>query len=172
VPDEMVALGTVCSININGILLKHHIPVESKFGGLLQIENERPLRFTEIIDYSGSTLDPHEIFIKSRMTSVGCAVEGAGKILASLREIPAASAHEAEAIIRRIESAGLGGALLIGKAGQTVLGMPVGSERVGIVVPGGLNPVAAMEEWGIETESRALSVLLDYSQLVKFDSLL
>jgi hypothetical protein len=171
VPEGMVALGTVCSININGILLKHHIPMESKFGGLLQIENERPLRFTEIIEYSGSTLDPHEIFIKSRMTSVGVAVKGSGKILASLREIPAASVHEAEAIIRQIESAGLGGVLLIGKAGQTILGMTVGSERVGIVVPGGLNPVAAVEEWGIETESQALGTLIDYSRLVKFDSL-
>ena len=172
VPAGRVGFGTLCSINLNGVFLKHSIPIESKMGGLLQIENERPLRFTEIINYDGSTLDPHEIFIKSRMTSVLGATEGAGKILAGLREIPAASVHEAEALIRKIEAAGIGRVLMLGKPGQTMLGMPVGVERAGLVVPGGLNPVAACEERGIETESKALSALVDYGQLVSFESLL
>jgi len=172
IPAGKVGFGTLCSVNLNGILLKHSIPVESKMGGLLQIEEERPLRFTEIINYAGSTLDPHEVFIKSRMTSVRVAVEGSGKILAGLCEIPAASVHEAEAIIRKIEAAGVGRALLLGRPGQTVLGIPVGMDRVGLVVPGGLNPVAACEEGGIETHSKALSTLADYSRLVKFESLL
>ncbi|MFA5183126.1 MAG: NrpR regulatory domain-containing protein [Syntrophales bacterium] len=168
VPAGQVGFGTLCSINLNGILLKHSIPVESKFGGLLQIEESRPLRFTEIINYAGSTLDPHEIFIKSRMTSVKDAADGSGKILAGLREIPAASVHEAEAILRKAEAAGLCRAIMIGKAGQPLLGMPVGLERVGLVVPGGLNPVAAVEERGIETASKALVAMMDYGQLVSF----
>ncbi len=171
IPAGRVGFGTVCSINLNGILLKHSIPVESKLGGLLQIEGDRPLRFTEIINYAGSTLDPHEIFIKSRMTSVFDAAEGVGKVLAGLREIPAASVHEAEAVIRKVESAGIGRVLLIGKPGQTVLGIPVGNERVGLVVPGGLNPVAACEERGIQTESKALAAMVDYGQLINFDSI-
>ncbi|MFA4905228.1 MAG: NrpR regulatory domain-containing protein [Candidatus Margulisiibacteriota bacterium] len=172
VPAGKVGFGTLCSINLNGILLKHSIPVESKMGGLLQIDDERPLRFTEIINYSGSTLDPHEIFIKGRMTNVREAVKGSGKILAGLREITAASVHEAEAIIRKIEAAGMGRALMLGRPGQTVLGIPIGMDRVGLVVPGGLNPVAACEEGGIETHSKALSTLADYSRLVKFETLL
>jgi hypothetical protein len=171
VPRGMVGFGTLCSINLNGILLKHSIPVDSKFGGILQIEGGRPLRFTEIINYSGSTIDPHEVFIKSQMTSVGAAAHGSGKILAGLREIPAVSKGEAEAIIRRAESAGFGGALMIGQPGQMVLGMPVGMERVGIVFPGGLNPVAAVEECGIYTESKALVGLVEYSQLVRISQL-
>lgn len=168
VPEGRMAFGTLCSINLNGILLKHSIPIESKFGGILQIEDERPHRFTDIINYTGSTLDPHEIFLKSRMTSVGGACRGTGKILASLREIPAASRDEAEAILRRADSAGLGRTLMIGKAGQTILGVPVGVERVGIVIPGGLNPIAAAEESGIATESKALVSLVDYQQLISF----
>ncbi|MDD5594574.1 MAG: NrpR regulatory domain-containing protein [Candidatus Margulisbacteria bacterium] len=168
VPPDRVGFGTLCSVNLNGILLKHSIPVESKFGGLLQIENDRPLRFTEMISYSGSSLDPHEIFIKSKMTGVRDAAAGSGKILAGLREIPAASVNEAEAIIRKAESAGIGRVLMIGKAGQALLGMPVGAERVGIVVPGGLNPVAAVEESGLETTSKALVTLADYDQLINF----
>lgn len=171
VPKGKVAFGTLCAINLNGILLKSSIPIESKFGGVLQIEEGEPLRFTELVSYSGSTLDPHEIFIRSKMTSVRDAVKGSGKILAGLREIPAAAKEEAEAIIQQAEEAGIGGALYIGKPEQSVLGMPVGVERVGLVIPGGLNPVAACEEWGIETESKALSTLVDYKQLKDFDSI-
>jgi hypothetical protein len=171
IPEGLVGFGTLCSINLNGILLKHGIAMEPKMGGLLQIENERPVRFTEIINYNGTTLDPHEIFIKSRMTSVSAAVGGAGKILAGLREVPSATVHEAEAIIRKIESVGLGRVIMIGKPGQTVLGIPIGVERVGIVVPGGLNPIAAVEEAGIETVSKALSTLVEADQLVNFKEL-
>jgi hypothetical protein len=171
VPDGKVAFGTLCSINLNGVLLKHFIPVESKFGGLLQVEQGRPLRFTDIIDYAGSTLDPHEIFIRSKMTSIQEAVAGNGKILAGLREIPAVSVNEAEAIIRKTEATGIGRALMLGRPGQTVLGMPIGIERVGIVVPGGLNPVAAVEEEGIETESKALLTLFDFSKLINYKDL-
>ena len=46
--------------------------------------------------------------------------------------------------------------------------MSVGMERVGIVIAGGLNPVAACEEWGIETESKALVALVNYSELKNF----
>ncbi|MCX5725721.1 MAG: NrpR regulatory domain-containing protein [Candidatus Saganbacteria bacterium] len=168
VPTGKVAFGSLCSINLNGILLKSGIPVESKFGGVLQIENSRPLRFTELISYSGSTLDPHEIFIKSRMTNVREATKGSGKILAGLREIPAVSKQRAESIIDEVEETGLGGVLFVGKPGQPVLGMSVGMERVGIVIAGGLNPVAACEEWGIETESKALVALVNYSELKNF----
>ncbi len=172
VPAGKVAFGTLCIINLNGILLKHSIPVESKFGGVLQIENNNLLRFTDMISYSGSTLDPHEIFLRSKMTSVRQACSGSGKILAGLREIPSVSASEAEAIIRKVESAGIGRALMLGKSGQDILGMPVKMERVGIVVPGGLNPIAAAEEAGFEIQSRALGALIDYKQLKSFSSLI
>jgi len=168
VPKGKIAFGSLCSINLNGILLRHSLPVESKFGAVLQMEMGKPHRFTELISYSGSTLDPHEIFIKSNMTAVREATAGSGKILAGLREIPAISREKAEVILAQTEQAGLGGVLFVGKPGQPVLGMPVGVERVGIVVVGGLNPVAAVEEAGIETESKALVSLVEYNQLQSF----
>jgi repressor of nif and glnA expression len=171
VPEGKVAFGTLCSINLNGILLKHGIPVESKFGGVLQMKDRLPFRFTELIHYSASTLDPHEIFLKSRMTSVNEAASGEGKILAGFREIPAICRQDAEKLLKRIDDTGLGNILLLGNPGQTVLGMPVGIDRVGVVVPGGLNPIAALEENGIETESKALSALIDYGSLKKFSEL-
>ena len=64
IPAGKVGLGTVCSIVINGALLKACIPTDSRFGGILQIRDHRPLRFVELISYSGTSLDPSEIFIR------------------------------------------------------------------------------------------------------------
>jgi repressor of nif and glnA expression len=52
VPPGKVGLATVCSIVINGVLLKHGIPMDSKFGGILQVKNRKPLRFVELISYA------------------------------------------------------------------------------------------------------------------------
>jgi repressor of nif and glnA expression len=173
VPKDKVGFGTLCSINLNSILLKHTIPVESRFGGVLEIQEYHPLRFTDLISYSGSTLDPLEVFIKSKMTSVSkAATSGSGKVMASFREIPAVSKANAEVIMRRVEDAGLGRSIMVGRQGHSLLGVPVGMERVGVVVPGGLNPVAALEEEGIETESKALVTLFDYEKLKMFCDIL
>jgi len=58
VPQGKIGLATVCSIIVNGGLLKAGVPMDSKFGGILQIKNHKPLRFVELIQYSGSSLDP------------------------------------------------------------------------------------------------------------------
>ncbi len=42
VPAGMVAIGTVCSVTINGILLNYGISMESQFGGLLELAEHKP----------------------------------------------------------------------------------------------------------------------------------
>jgi repressor of nif and glnA expression len=71
-----------------------------------------------------------------------------------------------------MESVGIGGILMIGNPNQQLLEMPVGIDKVGLVVVGGLNPIAAVEESGIATRSRAMSTLYDYENLVTFKELL
>ncbi|HAS28404.1 MAG TPA: hypothetical protein DCR59_04490, partial [Dehalococcoidia bacterium] len=84
VPEGKKALATVCSIAVNGSLLKAGVPIDSKFGGILQIRNHTPLRFVELIHYDGSSLDPSEIFIRAKMTSVSrVTFDGNGEILAN-----------------------------------------------------------------------------------------
>jgi repressor of nif and glnA expression len=165
----MVGIGTVCSVTINSIFLKEGIPVASRFGGLVEVEEEGPSRFVSLISYDGSSLDPHLVFIKSRMTSVAGAVRnGAGKVLASFREIPVVSVERAVELKEKLMAAGIGGVLDIGAPNQPLLEMPVGMDRAGMVVVGGLNPVAALEEAGIRTESAAMSVLYDFEGLLPF----
>jgi HTH-type transcriptional regulator, global nitrogen regulator NrpRI len=168
VPPGRIALATVCSIVANGALLKAGVPVDSRFGGILQIRNNRPLRFIELIHYSGSSLDPSEIFIRANMTSVNkVAGAGNGEILANFREIPALCRPIAEEIAAKLKDAGLGGIMLIGNISEPVCETHVDINRAGIILIGGLNPVAAAQEEGISSENHAMSVLIDYRKLVK-----
>ncbi len=173
VPEKQIGFGTVCSVTINGIFLKAGIPVTSKFGGVLQIENDEPSRFTSLISYEGSSLDPLEIFIKSHMTDVLGAVKNhSGKILASFREIPVVSLERARQLSEDLRQKGIGGVLIIGNPNQPLLEMPVAVDKAGVVIVGGLNPLAALEEAGIPTVSKAMSTLYRFSDLVKFKEIL
>ena len=173
IPEGQVGFGTICSVTINGIFLKAGIPVISKFGGVLQVENAEPSRFTALISYEGSSLDPLEIFIKSGMTDVMNAVKHHdGKILASFREIPVVSLERAEELSENMKDKGIGGILHIGSPNQPLLEMPVSMDKVGVVVVGGLNPIAALEEAGIPAVSKAMSTLYRFSDLMKFKELL
>jgi repressor of nif and glnA expression len=169
VPQGKIGLATVCSVIINGALLKAGVPMDSKFGGILQIKNHKPLRFVELIQYSGSSLDPSEIYITSRMTSVGrVAREGQGRILANFREIPAICQPLAEKIIAGLEEAHLGGVLMMGEVSKPLCAVPVELNKVGMILTGGLNPVAAAVESGIEVDNHAMSTVMEYRELIKF----
>lgn len=172
VPSGKIGIGTVCSVTLNGVLLKLGIPVLSRFGCLLRMENEQPICFTEMVDYLGTTVDPLEVFLRAGMTSVGEASRGRrGVIGASFREIPIVAAAGLEAIHKKLERLGLAGVIAVGKPNQPLLNMPVNEGMVGIAVVGGLNPVAAVHESGIPTESCALHSLVDYNELDSFEKL-
>jgi hypothetical protein len=172
VPQGRIGLATVCSVMINGALLKAGIPMDSRFGGILQIKNNKPLRFVELIQYSGSSLDPSEIYIASRMTSVGqVAREGQGRILANFREIPAACQPLAEKVVARLEETKLGGVLMMGEVSKPLCAVPVELNKIGIILTGGLNPVAAAVESGIEVDNHAMSTVMEYRRLTEFQDI-
>jgi len=169
VPKGKVGFATVCSIAINGVLLKTGVPMDSKFGGILQVKNGNPLRFTDLIFYSGSSLDPSEAFIRAKMTSVRDVIEKReGKILANFREVPVVCRNLAEKTVLKLRKAGVGGIMTTGEASEPVCQVPVDMNKVGLILMGGLNPVACAQESGIEAENRAMSGMMDYQELRKF----
>ena len=166
VPAGKTGLATVCSVVINGVLLKSGVPVESRFGGVLEVKDGKPKRFVAIISYSGTSLDPSEQYIRARMTSVGEAARmGNGKVLANFREIPAPSRSLVEGKVAQLKEAGIGGIYVLGNTSEPVCQIAVGLNRVGMVLLGGLNPMAAVVESGIEVENIAESGLIEYNQL-------
>ena len=172
VPEDRVAFCPVCSITLNGVLLKHGVPTRSRFGGLMGLKDGKPMGFLEMIDYDGTTIDPLEVFIRSAMTNYLGAIEsGNGLIGASFREVPAGSRALVVDLAEKAAAVGLGGFMAIGQPGQSLFNIPVSEGRVGAVVIGGLNPVAVLEEMGYRVFSRALSGLLDFNRLFHYEEL-
>jgi repressor of nif and glnA expression len=166
VPKGKVGLATISGILISGILLRSGIPLDFKFAGLLEVRDDECVRFIDLINYTGSSLDPSEVFIASKMTSVSSVVkEGNGKIIASFCEFPALALSRAEETIAQLETVGITGLSRIGGAGEAICETPVGMGRVGIILSDGLNLVALATEAGIEVKNHAMSGVIDFSKL-------
>lgn len=173
VPPGKVGFATVCSIVINGTLLKAGVPMDSRFGGILEIRDNKPVRFVELINYSGCSLDPAAIFIRAKMTSVRqVANTGNGKILANFREIPSLCRPLAANILKKLSEAGMNALIVMGDTSETVCEIHVELNRIGVVLVVGLNPIAAVEEAGIETENYSMSTIMEYRDLIKFEEVL
>ena len=169
IPPGKVGIGTVCSVTLNGILLKAGIPVVSLFGGVLELDGGHPSRFTDVIHYAGTSLDPLEIFIKGKLTSVrDMARTGHGRIGASFRVVPTATVPMIKKIRQQLQDIKLDGILVMGKPHQSLLGFPVEEGRTAFVVAGGLNPTAAVEEAGIVTSNHALCTMYEFEKLIHY----
>jgi repressor of nif and glnA expression len=171
VPAGKIGLASVCSIVINGVFLKAGIPMDSKFGGIIQMRNRNPVRFVELIHYSGSSLDPSEAFIRSEMTSVRKVLEkGEGNILANFREVPAPCRPLVEELLRKLKQFRIGGVISIGEVSEPVCQVHVDLNKVGMILTGGLNPVACAQEAGIKAENRGMAMVMDYRGLKPFET--
>jgi repressor of nif and glnA expression len=169
VPSGKIGLATVCSVSIYGVILKAGVPVEFRFGGVLEVRNLKPRRFVAIIDYAGTSIDPSEQFIRAKMTSIGEAARtGNGKILGVFRTIPAPAREVVEEKIAMLKEVGIGGVYALGNTSEPLCQIPVALNRIGVVQLGGLNPVAAAVEAGIDIENIAESGLIDFEQLYSF----
>lgn len=170
VPLGSAGLATVCSVTINGVLLSKGIPVVSRFGGILEMRGGRPVRFVDLIEYRGTTVDPLEVFVKSGMTSVrSCVNTGNGIVGASFREIPAGAIRLVRQLLRALREQGLGGDLAFGEPSQPLLDIPVTEGRAGLIVIGGLNPLAVLHEEGVPQTTRSLSGLCNVDRFIKAD---
>jgi len=172
IPQGKVGFCTVCSITVNGILLKHGIPMTSRFGGLLKLNKSKPFRFVEMIHYDGTSIDPLEVFIRSGMTDYHRAITtGDGLIGASFQEVPSQSKERIININQRLIEIGLGAISEIGMSGQPLLEIPVSHGRVGVILVGGLNPIAILEENDHRIFSRAISTFVEYDRLFNYNDL-
>lgn len=167
VPDGKVGLATLCSVVVNGVLLKAGVPTSYRFGGLLDVRDSRPARYVAVVDYAGTSIDPSEQFIRARMTSVTAVVKtGNGKILGAFRTVPAPAREVVEEKIALLKGVHVGGVYALGNTSEPVCQIPVPMNWIGMVQLGGLNPVAAAVEAGIDIENVAESGLIDYQALV------
>lgn len=167
IPENKIGLATICGVTINGVLLNHGVPMESKFAGILEIKDFQPQRFTAIINYGGTSLDPSEQYIRAKMTKVlEASRTGNGRILANFREIPAILRSTVEEVDASLKEVGINGIYKLGRISEPVCQIEVSINRLGVVLLGGLNPVAAAAEAGFEVDNIAESGIIDFQQLV------
>ncbi len=170
VPEGQVALATFCSITIDGVLLKRGIPVNLKYGGLIRVKDHKAERFTEVIDYHGTSINPMNVFVSRKMTSVLKVLEtGSGYVLGNVREIPMNAREDARRIIEQMNKADIHGIFSGCENMRPLLGVPIETGKCGIASYSGINPFAALTEMDIKTRIIPLSAVMNVKELKRLD---
>ncbi len=166
VPTGFNGIFTICSITIDGVLLKAGIPVHPVCGGIVQVVDKKPMRFTEALRYDSTTLDPHDVLMSQELTAVLEMIHsGSGKVLASVREVPMAAKDRLEGLLSHLMDAGFRGVLEVGEPNTDLLEMPVSRGHIGVAIIGGMNAMAAVKESGLDIRTNAISGLTDLSHM-------
>lgn len=169
--EDYFKLDTVCGTTIDGMLRKAGIPVIPQYGGLVEVEDYTPVRFTELIAYKKTSMTPLEAFTDREMTSVLQMVrEGTGFIPANFRLIPKSAREDAIKTFKKMNQIGVSGVMEVGESGESVLGIPVVDDMVGIAVVGGINPLCAAKEAGFDVNIRLAEQTVEFSNMEKLIS--
>lgn len=159
--DDRVGIATLCSLTIDGILTNHAISSTPEYSGVLDVYGNDK-RFVDLMSYQGSSMDPHEIFIQKDMQNIAGSLRGNGKILASVHTVPYLARDETVEIFDLLSNTGLN-ALCVGKPNEYTYNARIEKYDFGYVLPGGLNPIAAIHEKNIPVEVKSLESIMDYT---------
>ena len=159
--DEKIGIATICSLSIDGLLINNGIMCNPIYGGLLEL-TEPPL-FIDLISYSGTTLDPHKIFISKNKTAVS-KNQGTKKILASFKEIPYVSREYAVYLLDILKNTGFS-IYKIGKPREVTYNAKADNYNFGVVAGSGLNTIAAIKENGIAIQVKAIEKLIPFEKM-------
>lgn len=166
VPEGCTAIGTMCSITFDGLLIRRGIPVNPIGGGVVEIENRTPIRFTHIILYEHTTIDPLQVLISQKTTSVTNVMrKGSGSILANVREFHMEAEPLVGGVLDELANSSYSGILEVGMPNVPLLGVPVDPQFIAIAAIGGTNPMAALRESGRWVQTQAMKGLMDISEM-------
>jgi repressor of nif and glnA expression len=168
VPKGQTAICTVCSVTFDGLLIRHGIPINPIGGGVVEIENRTPIRFTHMILYEHTTIDPLQVLNSQRLTSVTNVMRrGSGNILANIREFHMEAEPLVGEVLDQLSDSSFIGVLAVGVPNVSLLGVPVSPQFIAIAAVGGTNPIAAIKEGGRWVQSHAMKGLMDVSEMTE-----
>lgn len=166
IPKGCTGICTMCSITFDGLLIRRGIPVNPIGGGIVEIENRTPIRFTHIILYEHTTIDPLQVLISQKTTSVTDVMRrGSGNILANIREFHMEAESRVGGVLDELSNSSYSGILEVGMPNLPLLGVPVNPQYVAIAAVGGTNPMAAIRESGRWVQTQAMKGLMDIRQM-------
>lgn len=163
---------SACSITVSGVLLKAKVPVRPKGGGVIEVIDRQPVRFTDMLMYWATTIDPIDVLISQELTSVLEMMRtGSGRILGNLQEAPMLAVERIEERLELLAEAGFSGVLDLGEPNMNVLGVSVERDHVGLSLVGGTNIVAAALSHGIVLETESISGLTEIGEMTHIEDL-
>lgn len=161
---------TMCSLTLDGLLLKQGIPLRAIGGGVVEIEDRMPRRFTHFILYEYTTIDPLEVLVSQDITSISMVMHrGRGTILGNIRECHMEAESRVTLLLDDLASIGFTGILDMGAPNVPLLGVPVTPQYFGVAMVGGTNAMAAIKESGRPVVTRAMKGLLDIQSMGYID---
>jgi len=170
---RLAKINTACSLTLCGVLLKHGIPVHPRGGGLVEVVEREPTRFTDMLMYWATTVDPIDVLTAQGLMDInGMMRTGNGRILGNLHEAPMLGRDKIEDVLDILAQAGFAGVLELGQPNMNVLGVSVERDHVGLALVGGTNLVAAARECEIEVVHESISDLTDIAEMKHIEELL
>jgi HTH-type transcriptional regulator, global nitrogen regulator NrpRI len=161
VPYGSFGFVTMCSMTINGMLIKHGIPSTIKYGGLLKIKDRVPSEYTDLISYQGTSLDPIQVFTARQMTSILAAVRrGDGTVLANVQTVPSIATERTLKLLQDAKRAGIVG-WIESPLEANFLGVYYEDDVLEINIFAGANPMASLHELDIKAKVYSLASLMD-----------
>jgi repressor of nif and glnA expression len=171
--NGLIKIKTACSLTISGVLLKSGIPVRPKGGGLIEVIEREPIRFTDMLMYWATTIDPIDVLTSQELTDItGMMRTGNGRILGNLQEAPMLARERIEEVLELLTSAEFTGVLELSEPNMNVLGVSVERDHVGIALVGGTNLVAAAQECGIHIKHESISGVTDVALMRHIEELI
>ena len=168
VPEGRTAICNICSITFDGLLIRRGVPLNPIGGGVVEIENRAPIRFTHMILYEHTTIDPLQVLISQKITSVNNVMrKGSGNILANIREFHMEAEPLVGSVLDELSNSSITGILELGMPNVPLLGVPVSPQFVAIAAVGGTNPMAAIREGGRWVQTHAMKGLMDITKMVE-----
>jgi repressor of nif and glnA expression len=152
VPDGQVGILSLCSITLDGVLLRSGIPVLMAYGGRIAIEAGVVQGFLDLIGYRGTTVDPLQLFISAGLTSIhGVVGTGTGVAVANVREVPVPALDRVGELLGQLEGWGFTPPAAMG---NQVFNLAHSPHHISIVSYSGMNMVGHGVEEGyhIRTE--------------------
>ena len=105
---RLIKIKTACSLTISGVLLKSGIPVRPKGGGLIEVVEREPTRFTDMLMYWATTIDPIDVLTSQELTDItGMMRTGNGRILGNLQEAPMLARDRIEEVLDHSDCGGV-----------------------------------------------------------------
>ncbi len=165
IPEGYCGICTLCSLILDSLLYQKGINVNPIGGGLVEVEKLIPRRFTAMIQYEYTTVDPITVMMSQGSTSVRDVIEsGSGTITGNVRECHMESESAVFEVLDDLIAAGFTGVLDVGAPNTELLGVPVTTNYQGIAMIGGTNPIAAFKETGRWAEVQSMKGITDISK--------